>query len=418
MFNAFERAVAFRYLRARKGERFVSVIAIFSLVGIALGVATLIIVMSVMNGFRQELLGRILGLNGHMGVYAADGGPVRDYDPVAAAIRAVPGVVVATPIVEGQVLLTSEQGGASGGLARGIKPGDLRAKAIIATNIRRGSLADFEGEDAIVIGTGLANKLRVGVGDRVSLISPQGRTTVLGTLPRVRAYRVAALFNVGMNEYDSTFAYLPMAAAQLFFQTGDAASQIEVFVQDPTRVRAVNTEIRRALGQRQPVRIVDWQDANSSFFNAVQVERNVMFLILTLIIIVAAFNIVSSLIMLVKDKGRDIAILRTMGATSGSILRIFLLCGASVGVMGTLIGFGLGLVFCLNIENIRQALQALTGTELFNAEVYFLSQLPAVVDPHEVAQVVLMGLGLSLLATVYPSWRAARLDPVEALRNE
>ena len=418
MFNAFERAVAFRYLRARKGERFVSVIAIFSLVGIALGVATLIIVMSVMNGFRQELLGRILGLNGHMGVYAADGGAMRDYDPVAAAIRAVPGVVMATPIVEGQVLLTSEQGGASGGLARGIKTEDLKAKAIIANNIRRGSLAGFEGEDAIVIGTGLANKLRVGVGDRVSLVSPQGRTTVLGTLPRVRAYRVAALFNVGMNEYDSTFAYLPMAAAQLFFQTGDAASQIEVFVQDPTRVRAVNTEIRRALGPDRPVRIVDWQDANSSFFNAVQVERNVMFLILTLIIIVAAFNIVSSLIMLVKDKGRDIAILRTMGATSGSILRIFLLCGASVGVMGTLIGFGLGLVFCLNIENIRQGLQSLTGTELFNAEVYFLSQLPAVVDPHEVAQVVLMGLGLSLLATVYPSWRAAKLDPVEALRNE
>ncbi|MBL6455201.1 lipoprotein-releasing ABC transporter permease subunit [Belnapia sp. T6] len=418
MFNAFERAVAFRYLRARKGERFVSVIAIFSLVGIALGVATLIIVMSVMNGFRQELLGRILGLNGHMGVFAADGGPVRNYDPVAEAIRRVPGVTAATPIVEGQVLLTSEQGGASGGLARGIKAEDLRSKAIIANNIRRGSLAEFDGEDSIVIGTGLASKMRVGVGDRITLVSPQGRTTVLGTLPRVRAYRVVALFNVGMNEYDSSFVYLPMAAAQLFFQTGDAATQVEVFVNDPTRVRGVNLEIRRALGQQQPVRIVDWQDANSSFFNAVQVERNVMFLILTLIIIVAAFNIVSSLIMLVKDKGRDIAILRTMGATSGAIMRIFLLCGASVGVMGTLIGFALGLVFCLNIESIREALQALTGTELFSPEVYFLSQLPAVVDPHEVVQTVLMGLGLSLLATLYPSWRAARLDPVEALRNE
>ena len=418
MFNAFERAVAFRYLRARKGERFVSVIAIFSLVGIALGVATLIIVMSVMNGFRQELLGRILGLNGHMGVYSADGGPLRDFDPVTAAIRRVPGVVAASPIVEGQVLLTSEQGGASGGLARGIRPEDLRGKAIIANNIRRGSLAGFEGEDAIVIGTGLANKMRVGVGDRITLVSPQGRTTVLGTLPRVRAYRVVALFNVGMNEYDSSFVYLPMAAAQLFFQMPEAATQVEVFVQDPTRVRDVNLEIRRALGSQHPVRIVDWQDANSSFFSAVQVERNVMFLILTLIIIVAAFNIISSLIMLVKDKGRDIAILRTMGATSGSILRIFLLCGASVGVAGTLIGFCLGLVFCLNIESIRQFLQSLTGTELFNAEVYFLSQLPAVVDPHEVMQVVGMGLGLSLLATIYPSWRAARLDPVEALRNE
>jgi lipoprotein-releasing system permease protein len=353
-----------------------------------------------------------------MGVFAADGGPLRDYDPVAEAIRRVQGVTAATPIVEGQVLLTSEQGGATGGLARGIRPEDMRAKAIIAGNIRRGSLAEFGGEDSIVIGTGLAAKLRVGVGDRVSLISPQGRTTVLGTLPRVRAYRVIALFNIGMNEYDTSFVYLPMEAAQIFFQTGTAATQIEVFVQDPARVRPVNLEIRRALGQQQPVRIIDWQDTNSSFFNAVQVERNVMFLILTLIIIVAAFNIVSSLIMLVKDKGRDIAILRTMGATSGAILRIFLLCGASVGVMGTVIGFGIGLVFCLNIESIREALQALTGTELFSPEVYFLSQLPAVVDPHEVVQVVLMGLGLSLLATLYPSWRAARLDPVEALRNE
>ncbi|GGC49799.1 LolC/E family lipoprotein releasing system, protein [Siccirubricoccus deserti] len=417
MFNAFERSIAFRYLRARKGERFVSVIAIFSLVGIALGVATLIIVMSVMNGFRQELLGRILGLNGHLGVYAADGGPLRDYDPLTEAIRRLPGVTAANPIVEGQVLLTSEAGAAAGGLARGIRPEDLRAKSIIADNIRRGSLDEFGGEDVVIIGTGLANRMRIGVGDRLSLVSPQGRTTVFGTVPRVRAYRVVALFNVGMNEYDSSFVYMPMAAAQLYFQTPDAATQIEVFVQDPTRVRAVNLEIRRALPQ-QPLRIVDWQDSNSSFFNAVQVERNVMFLILTLIIIVAAFNIISSLIMLVKDKGRDIAILRTMGATRGNVLRIFLLCGASVGVMGTMIGFGLGMAFCVNIESIRQALQSLTGTELFSPEVYFLSQLPAVVDPNEVAQVVGMGLGLSLLATIYPSWRAARLDPVEALRNE
>jgi len=417
MFNAFERMVAFRYLRARKGERFVSVIAIFSLVGIALGVATLIIVMSVMNGFRQELLGRILGLNGHMGIFAAEGGPLHDYDAVTAAIRRVPGVTAASPIIEGQVLLTSEAGGAAGGLARGITPEDLRAKAIIAGNIRRGSLEEFGGDDAVVVGTGLANKMRVGIGDRLSLVSPQGRTTVFGTVPRVRSYRVVATFNVGMNEYDSSFVFMPLAAAQVYFQMPDAATQVEVFVRDPTRVRSINLEIRRALGSRV-VRIVDWQDANSSFFNAVQVERNVMFLILTLIIIVAAFNIISSLIMLVKDKGRDIAILRTMGATRGAILRVFLLCGATVGITGTLIGFGLGLAFCLNIEHIRQALQALTGTELFSPEVYFLSQLPAVVDPNEVVQVVGMGLGLSLLATIYPSWRAARLDPVEALRNE
>jgi lipoprotein-releasing system permease protein len=416
MFSPFERAVAFRYLRARKGERFVSVIAIFSLVGIALGVATLIIVMSVMGGFRQELLGRILGLNGHLGVYGLERN-IADYDAVAARIRAVPGVISATPIVEGQVLLTSEPGGASGGLARGVKPDDLRARGLVAQNIVLGSLDRFEGDDAIVIGTRLAQKMRITVGDRITLVSPQGRTTVFGTVPRVRAYTVAALFQVGMHEYDSSFVFLPMPAAQIFFQTGDAATQIEVFVSDPTGVRAVSRAIRAALPDT-PIRILDWQDANSSFFAAVQVERNVMFLILTLIILVAAFNIVSSLIMLVKDKGRDIAILRTMGATRGAILRIFLLCGASVGVAGTLIGFTLGLLFCVNIESIRQAIQSLSGTELFSPEVYFLSRLPAIIDPWEVGRVVAMGLGLSLLATIYPSWRAAKTDPVEALRNE
>ncbi len=416
MFGPFERAVAFRYLRARKGERFVSVIAIFSLVGIALGVATLIIVMSVMNGFRQELLGRILGLNGHLGVHGVERN-LADYDAVTQRIRGVPGVVSATPIVEGQVLLTSDQGGASGGLARAIKPEDLRAKALVAGNIQAGSLDRFEGDDAIVIGTRLAQRMRITVGDKITLVSPQGRTTVFGTVPRVRAYTVVALFQVGMHEYDSSFVFLPLSAAQTFFQTGDTVTQVEVFVQDPTGVRAVNRAIRAALPDT-PIRILDWQDANSSFFAAVQVERNVMFLILTLIILVAAFNIISSLIMLVKDKGRDIAILRTMGATRGAILRIFLLCGASVGVVGTLAGFLIGIVFCANIESIRQAIQALSGTELFSPEVYFLSRLPAVVDPKEVAQVVGMGLGLSLLATIYPSWRAAKIDPVEALRNE
>ncbi|MBC7431611.1 MAG: ABC transporter permease, partial [Rubritepida sp.] len=317
MFNPFERKIAFRYLRARKGERFVSVIAIFSLVGIALGVATLIIVMSVMNGFRQELLGRILGLIGHMAVYAASTPTIPDYAELVGRIRAVPGVVSATPLVEGQVLMTSESGGASGGLARGVLPADMAARRIVAGNIRAGSLADFVGDDAVMIGTRLATRLGLQVGQKLTLISPQGRTTVLGTVPRLRAYTVAALFEVGMNEYDSTFVFLPMAAAQIFFQTGDTANQIEVFVEDPLKARAVNDAIRAAAGR--PLRILDWQDANSSFFNAVKVERNVMFLILTLIIIVAAFNIVSSLIMLVKDKGRDIAVLRTMGATRGNV---------------------------------------------------------------------------------------------------
>lgn len=416
MFSPFERAVAFRYLRARKGERFVSVIAIFSLVGIALGVATLIIVMSVMNGFRQELLGRILGLNGHLGVFSQDNSGLRDFDDIAARIRQLPGIVSATPIVEGQVLFTSENGGATGGLARGIRPEDLRARPLIAGNIRAGDLSRFTGDDTIVIGTRLARRLGLRIGDRITLVSPQGRATVVGTVPRLRAYEVVAMFEAGMQEYDSSYVFLPFGAAQVYFQQREAATQVEVFVQDPSRVRNSTRAIFEAVGAR-PVRVLDWQDSNSSFFNAVQVERNVMFLILTLIIIVAAFNIISSLIMLVKDKGRDIAVLRTVGATRGAILRIFLLAGASIGVAGTLIGFAIGLVFCLNIENIRQFLQSLTGTELFSAEIYFLTRLPAVVDPVEVAQVVGMGLGLSLLATIYPSWRAARLDPVEGLRN-
>ncbi len=416
MFNAFERTVAARYLLSRKSDRFTSVIAGFSLVGIMLGVATLIIVMSVMGGFRQELLGRILGLNGHLGVYAADRGNLRDFDAIAATIRRLPNVVSATPIVEGQVLLTGAGSTATGGLARGIRPEDLRARPIIAGNIRAGSLANFEGEDAVAIGTRLAFRLGLSIGDKITLVSPQGRATVIGTIPRLRAYTVAAIFEVGMNEYDSTYVFMPLPAAQIYFQTGDAASQVEVFVADPTRVRAVNREIRAALSQ--PVRILDWQDANSSFFAAVQVERNVMFLILTLIIIVAAFNIISSLIMLVKDKGRDIAVLRTMGATRGAIMRIFLMCGAWIGVVGTLAGFLVGVVFCLNIESIRQFIQMLSGTELFSAEIYFLTQLPAVLNWTEVMQVVALALSLALLATIYPSWRAAKTDPVEMLRNE
>ncbi len=417
MFGAFERTVALRYLMSRKSDRFTSIIGTFSLVGIMLGVATLIIVLSVMGGFRQELLGRILGLNGHMGIYAAGPGNLRDFDAITATIRGLPGVVTATPVVEGQVLLSGAGNSATGGLARGIRPEDLRAKAIVASHIRAGSLDQFQGDDAVAIGTRLAYRLGLNVGDKITLISPQGRATVIGTIPRLRSYTVVALFEVGMNEYDSSYVFMPLPAAQVYFQTGaDAVTQIEVFVQDPTRVRQVSTEIRRVL--TQPVRIIDWQDSNSSFFAAVQVERNVMFLILTLIIIVAAFNIISSLIMLVKDKGKDIAVLRTMGATSGSILRIFLMCGAWIGVVGTFLGFVVGVLFSENIEHIRQFIQSIIGTDLFSAEIYFLTQLPAVLNWTEVAQVVALALSLALLATIYPSWRAAKTDPVEMLRNE
>jgi lipoprotein-releasing system permease protein len=416
MFGPFERAVAARYLRARRGERFVSVIAIFSLVGIALGVATLIIVMSVMNGFRQELLARILGLNGHLGIYAV-GEPLHDYDAIARKVRGLPGVVSAMPMVEGQALLTGDRGGAYGGIIRGMTAADLRGLPVVGDHIIAGSLDAFKGEDAAAIGVGLAQRLQIGIGGKITLVSPQGSATAFGTVPRIRAYTVVAIFQVGFNEADTSFVYLPLNEAQIFFKVKDAVTQIEVMVANPDAVGTVNREIRTALAGL-PARVIDWTQSNNSLFTAVQVERNVMFLILTLIILVAAFNVISSLIMMVKDKTRDIAVLRTVGAGSGAILRIFLMCGAFVGVTGTAVGAVIGIVFCFNIDTLQHWLEHLTGTNLFNPEVYFLSQLPAVVDWREVGQVVVMALVLSLLATLYPSWRAARTDPVEALRHE
>jgi lipoprotein-releasing system permease protein len=414
VFSRFEWMVALRYLRARRQEGFISVIAWFSLLGIALGVATLIIVMSVMNGFRHELLNRILGLNGHLSVYANQG-QLTGFDDLAQRIAKMPGVVTVTPMVEGQVMVTA-RGASHGAIVRGLRPDDIQKRKILATNITRGGLADFKGQDAVLIGQRMASKLGVRVGDTVTLISPKGAVTAFGTMPRLKAYKVVGTFNIGMFEYDSGFVFMPLEAAQTYFQHKNAVTNLEVFGTNPDTAPRLATEIM--LANKGEVRVHDWQRANASFFNAIQVERNVMFLILTLIIVVAAFNIISSMIMLVKDKGRDIAILRTMGATRGMIMRVFFLAGASVGTFGTLAGFAMGLSFAANIETIRQWIQGLTGTELFAAEIYFLSKLPAVVDPTEVIVVVVMGLALSFLATLYPSWRAARTDPAEALRYE
>ena len=415
MFNAFERAVAGRYLRARRGERFVSVIAIFSLIGIALGVATLIIVMSVMNGFKADLMSRILGLNGDLSIYG-NGTSITDYQGVTKRVAAVPGVTSASAIVEGQVLLSAGSY-SSGGLVRGMSQSDLQNLHEISTNIRAGSLDDFTGDDAIVIGATLAMRANLTIGSRLTLVSPNGAATAFGTMPRVRAYRVVAIFDAGVNDYNASYAFLPIAAAQVFFQMPAAVSLIQVMTSDADNVRPVTQRIRAALPDA-PLRVLDWTQSNNAFFGAVQVEQNVMFLILTLIILVAAFNVISSLIMMVKDKTRDIAVLRTIGAGRGAIMRIFLMCGASVGVTGTLAGTLVGIVFCLNIERIRQWLQTLTGTNLFNPEVYYLEHLPAKLEWPEVIQVIVMALVLSLLATLYPSWRAARTDPVEALRHE
>lgn len=420
IFSPFERMVAWRYLRARRKEGIISLIAGFSIAGICLGVATLIIVMAVMNGFREDLLGRILGLNGHVGVSSATERSLGDYDAVADRLRAIEQVVRVTPIVEGQAMATV-RGRAGGVLVRGVRGRDLRTHPILAKSITQGDLLKFgekrDGLDDILVGNRFAQQYGLSVGSRVTLIAPQSRITAFGSVPRLKSFRVRAVFNIGMYQYDSSYLFVPLRAAQSFFRVAkDKVSNLEVMLNSPDAVKDVRTKIGDAA--RVPVRILDWQRANESFFNAVQVERNVMFLILTLIVVVAAFNVISGLIMMVKDKGRDIAILRTMGATRGMIMRIFLLSGMSVGVIGTFAGFGLGLVFCDNIDIVKGWIESLTGSELFRAEIYFLAQLPAKIDPLEVAVVVTMALTLSFIATLYPAWRAARLDPIEALRYE
>jgi len=413
MFSPFECMVAGRYLRARKAEGFVSVIAAFSFLGIMLGVATLIIVMSVMNGFRQELITRILGLNGHINIYA-ESGPLYDYEPLRLRVGDVPGVVSVAPVIEAQVLM-SLNGYANGALVRGMTKEDFAKKPIVSTSLKEGEIADFEGTN-VAIGRIMAEKLHLSIGDNITLISPKGKASPFGTIPRSRSFTVAVIFDVGMYEYDSSFIFVPLDAAQIFFQLDNAVSSLEVITDSPADMQRISQSIQPIVEGRAGVH--EWQNSNTSFFNALQVERNVMFLILTLIIIVAAFNIISSMIMLVKDKGRDIAVMRTMGATRRSMMKIFVLTGATIGLAGTFVGSVLGISFALNIEYIRQFLQGLTGTDLFSEEIYFLSKLPAVIDWQEVIVVIGLAVVLSVSATLYPAWRAARLDPVEALRYE
>jgi len=414
-FSAFERMVAWRYLRSRRKEAFISVIAGFSFVGIMLGVATLIIVMSVMNGFRGELITRILGINGHMVVQPIDR-PLDDYAALADRFKLVDGVVNAIPLVEGQTLASGVGGAGTGALVRGIRTEDFQSMKIVSENIRSGDLVGFTAGEGVAIGSRMAQSLGLGAGDLITLVAPEGDVTPFGVTPRVKAYPVSAIFEVGMSEYDSSIIYMPLEEAQLYFNAEGVVQSIEIFVEDPDDIDTMRPLVEAA-AERQ-IFISDWRQRNQTFFSALQVERNVMFMILTLIILVAALNIVSGLIMLVKDKGRDIAILRTMGATSGSVMRIFFMTGAAIGVTGTIAGFLLGVIVCLNVESIRQFFSWLSGTTLFNPELYFLSQLPADMDTGETIVVLVVALALSFIATLIPSWRASKLDPVQALRYE
>jgi lipoprotein-releasing system permease protein len=406
--------VALRYLRARRKEGFISVIAGFSFLGIMLGVATLIIVMAVMNGFRQELFAKMLGLNGHVVVHSLDPN-FSNFDKVAGNIRAVHGVKYALPLIEGQVMISTPNN-STGALVRGLRESDLKQLQAVSDNIRFGTLDGFDQNPGVAIGTRLANDLNVKIGDDVTLLTPRGASTALGTAPRVKRYPVRAIFEIGMSEYDSSILFMPLNEAQLYFNQPNSVTVLEVVLDSPDEVSQLGPKIIDAGGSS--VYISDWRQRNATFFTALQVERNVMFLILTLIVLVAALNIISGLIMLVKDKGRDIAILRTMGATRGAVMRIFFITGAAIGIVGTLAGLTLGVLVCRNIENIREFIGWITNTELFSPELYYLSQLPAEMDFGETVSVVVMALVLSILATLYPSWRASRLDPVEALRYE
>ena len=413
-FSPFEWMLALRYLRAKRAESFISIISVISLVGIALGVAVLIIVMAVMNGFRHDLMGRILGIDGHIMVQSASGQPLSDYDALAARIAKVKGVTHVTPMVQGFAAVDAN-GVATGVQIRGIRRADVEALTMVSKSLPPAALRAY-GEDTVLVGARLGQRMGLYPGSDIKILGLHGDVTPFGTMPRAKVYSVAGLFTIGMSEYDKTIIYMPLEEAQLFFNYGDAVPSLEVMTTDPDQVDGIAADIEKVVGSG--VRVLTWRDTQSTFFDAVQVERNVMALILTLIVVVAALNIVSGLYMLVKDKSPDIAILRTMGATRGAVMRVFLITGMSIGVSGTFIGFLIGVLFCRYIETIRQILMKLTGTNLFNPEIYFLSHMPARMDPLEVAVTVFVALLLSFLATLYPAWRAARLDPVEALRYE
>lgn len=441
-FSRFEWLIAGRYLRARRKEAFISVIASLTMVGVAIGVATLIVVMSVMNGFRGELLDKILGLNGHFTGFPIES-QFTDYKETVTALEGVDGVDFAVYFVEGQVLATG-QGQSTGVTVRGMDEENLKKLSLLYNAAEQGGFDQWDESRGVAIGYRLAQTLGVNLGDQVQIINPEGTMTPFGSTPQIRSYPVNVIYNLGMVEFDSYFMYMPLEPAQDYFKMVDEvlkpgqaqldplatdeeidaaymrvprASAVEIFIDDPDQVGLMRQRLQSA-PETRPLVLTDWQQRNETFFSALQVERVVMFTILSMIILVAAFNIISSLIMLVKDKSADIAVLRTMGATRGSIMRIFSMTGTAIGVIGTIAGTIIGLIVAANAEALRSSISNLLGVTLFPPEVFFLSSLPSRTDPVEVTVVVCMALGLSFLATLYPAWRAAQYDPVEALRYE
>ncbi|MFP3023551.1 MAG: lipoprotein-releasing ABC transporter permease subunit [Wolbachia sp.] len=406
---AFEITLAARYLRA-KNSRFCSIMTLFSIIGIVLGVATLIVVMSVMNGFRAKLLDSVLGINGHINVYF-DGNINSDYHAVAKSIEKIPGILKATSMTNDQVIVAAN-GGIVGSVVRGVSVKDLFNNTTVINNVIVGNVENFD--EGIIIGARLAEALNVDYGDNIMLISPEGFDALLGEMPRMKEYKIVAIFDMGMVEYDNTLMYMPMKSAQAFFNYKDSVRNIEVFVDD---IAGAN-KLANAIAKETGMEAESWQSRQSHYVNALKTERNVMFLILTLIIVVAAFNIVSSLMMIVQEKKSAIAIMRTFGATSGSIMRIFCACGLLIGFAGTCLGSIIGVVFSLNIENIRVFLESITNVKLLDPMIHFFSSLPVILSTQDVVNISTLALFLSFLATIPPALQAAAQDPVEILRYE
>ena len=415
IFNETERTIALRYVKSRRAEGFISISAWFSLIGITLGVATLIVVMSVMNGFRTELVNRILGINGHLIVYKKNEPLISNYNEIVRQIMDVKNVVAVTPHLEGQALAKTKNG-VTGVVIRGTNWSDLAPKKLLWDSLDDDTFDNFKNKKNIIVGYRLGQRLNVKVGDFISLISPNGTQTALGTLPLSQNFVVGGFFNIGMYEYDNNFIFIPWEKAESFLSVNGMAHGIEIFLNDQNLTSSVYLDLKNKLDSN--LIIIDWKKRNSSFMNALAVEKNVMFIILTLIILVAAFNIISSMIMLVQTKKSDIALMRTMGASKYLIMRIFLLTGSLIGFLGTFVGSILGLVFASNIQEIRVFITNLIGEELFSPEIYFLSKLPSKINFDEVLSVIIISIFLTLLASLFPAWKASKISPAEALRYE
>lgn len=415
LLSRYERMIAKRYLLPGKGEAFIFLVASISLFAVMLGVAALIVVMSVMNGFRAELFDKVVGLNGHA-VVQGFGGRLPDWQAIVRDARATPGVTQATPLIE-QPLMASFQGRVEGVIVRGMRVEDIRANGTINGNVTAGDMRRLvPGAGAVAIGARLAEQLGVDVGGQISLISPQGQTTPFGTVPRIVSYTVVAIFEVGVYDYDKAFVIMPMEDAQTLLMMGDTVGMVEVETADADRVGQILAPLATKVAGQGVVQ--DWRSMNASLFEALAVERVAMFVILSLIILVAVFNILSSLIMLVRAKTRDIAILRTMGASRGGLMRIFMTVGTTIGALGTLVGLGLAFVLLYFRQPVINFVQLVTGQNLWDPEIRFLTELPSKTDPFEVIVVTVMALGFSFLATLYPAWKAASTDPVQVLRYE